>query len=111
MLITLSGFWLSFFMNGTYAGMYAYTPEIYPTEFRATGMGVASAFGRVGGILAPLIIGFTFARIQFGGVFVMITGVLLAGALAVAVAGMRTTGKTLEQIAASEIRDPMKAGR
>src|SRR5262249_47562547 len=41
--ITMAGFLLSFFMNGTYAGIYAYTPELYPTAFRTTGMGVASA--------------------------------------------------------------------
>lgn len=110
LFIILSGFWLSFFMNGTYAGMYAYTPEVYPTAFRGTGMGVASAFGRVGGILAPLIIGFTFARIEFGGVFFMITAVLVIGALAVALVGMRTSGKTLEQITASEIGEPTKVG-
>src|SRR4029078_12159403 len=51
--ITAAGFLLSFFMNGTYAGIYAYTPELYPTAFRTTGMGVASAFGRIGGVSAP----------------------------------------------------------
>jgi len=102
-LITFYGFWLSFFMNGTYAAIYSYTPEVYPTGFRATGMGLASAFGRVGGILAPLIIGFTFARIGFGGVFTITTIVLLIGALTVLALGMRTAGKTLEQIAAAEI--------
>jgi putative MFS transporter len=107
--ITLFGFWLSFFMNGTYAGMYAYTPEVYPTSFRTTGMGVASAFGRVGGILAPLIIGLTFARIGFGGVFFMITAVLLTGALAVAILGIRTTGRTLEQITSAETEQDAKA--
>lgn len=96
--ITFWGFWLSFFMNGTYAGIYAYTPEIYPTAFRATGMGVASSFGRIGGIAAPIIIGFAYARIGFGGVFVMTTAVLLSGALAVALLGISTMGRTLEQI-------------
>jgi putative MFS transporter len=96
--ITLAGFWLSFFMNGTYAGIYAYTPELYPTSVRATGMGVASSFGRIGGLAAPLIIGFTYARIGFIGVFTITTIVLVAGALAVAVLGQGTAGKSLEQI-------------
>ncbi|RPJ80613.1 MAG: MFS transporter, partial [Acidobacteria bacterium] len=99
-VITFWGFWLSFFMNGTYAGIYAYTPEVYPTAFRATGMGVASAFGRIGGIAAPIVIGFAYARIGFAGVFVMTTAVLLSGALAVAVFGISTKGRTLEQISA-----------
>ena len=97
-MITIFGFFLSFFMNGTYAGIYAYTPEVYPTAFRATGMGVASAFGRIGGILAPIIIGFTFAKIGFAGVFMITTAVLILGAFTVGAMGISTTGKTLEQI-------------
>jgi MFS transporter, putative metabolite:H+ symporter len=96
--ITMAGFSLSFFMNGTYAGIYAYTPELYPTTFRTTGMGVASAFGRIGGLSAPIVIGSTFSRIGFGGVFIVTTIVLVVGALAVALFGIGTAGKTLEQI-------------
>jgi putative MFS transporter len=102
-LITLFGFCLSLFMNGTYAGIYAYTPELYPTAFRTTGMGVASSFGRIGGLCAPLIIGFTYAQIGFGGVFTITTIVLVTGALVVAILGMSTAGKSLEQIAVEEI--------
>src|SRR5262249_24632279 len=96
--ITLAGFWLSFFMNGTYAGIYAYTPELYPTTFRTTGMGVASSFGRIGGLSAPIVIGNTYSHIGFGGVFSITTIVLVLGALAVAVLRIGTPGKSLEQI-------------
>jgi putative MFS transporter len=87
-------------MNGTYAGIYAYTPELYPTAFRTTGMGVASAFGRIGGLSAPIVIGHAFASIGFAGVFAITTVVLVTGAVCVAVLGIRTAGKSLEQIAA-----------
>ncbi len=40
------GLLLSFFINGTYAAVYAYTPEVYSTAVRSTGMGAASASGR-----------------------------------------------------------------
>ena len=96
--IMIVGSVLSFFMNGTYAGIYAYTPELYPTAFRATGMGVASAFGRIGGLSAPIVVGYAYPRIGFGGVFAVITVVLLVGALGVAVLGIATAGKSLEQI-------------
>ncbi len=96
--IMMAGFLLSFFLNGTYAGIYAYTPELYPTAFRTTGMGVASSFGRIGGLSAPIVIGYTFARIGFGGVFTITTVVLAIGALAVALLGIGTAGKSLEQI-------------
>jgi putative MFS transporter len=101
--ITIAGFLLSFFMNGTYAGIYAYTPELYPTAFRTTGMGVASAFGRIGGLSAPIVIGYTFLRIGFGGVFLITSIVLVIGALAVGLLGIGTAGKSLEQITAEEL--------
>jgi len=104
--IATAGFLLSFFMNGTYAGIYAYTPELYPTTFRTTGMGVASAFGRIGGLSAPIVIGYTFNQIGFAGVFTITTIVLVAGALAVAVLGIATAGKSLEQIAAEALGRP-----
>jgi putative MFS transporter len=97
--ITLCGFCLSFFMTGAFAVIYTYTPELYPTSIRSTGMGVASSVGRIGGLAAPIVIGFTYARIGFVGVFTITTCVLFLGALAVAVMGMRTAGKSLEQIA------------
>jgi putative MFS transporter len=100
--ITTFGFMLSFFMNGTYAGIYVYTPELYPTSIRSTGMGVASSFARIGGLASPIIIGFTYAKIGFVGVFTITTVVLIFGALVVAILGMSTTGKSLEQIAAKE---------
>jgi putative MFS transporter len=100
--IMLFGVLMSFFMNGIAACIYVYTPEVYPTAFRATGMGVASAFGRLGGIAAPIIIGLAFARIGFGGVFAMTTVVLLAGAIIMGFFGISTAGKTLEQIAVGQ---------
>lgn len=91
---------LSFFLNGAYAGLYAYTPESFPTAIRATGCGFASAFGRIGSIMAPTIIGVFSASLGFAGVFTMTTSVLAAGVLIVIVFGATTKGKSLERISA-----------
>lgn len=43
---------LSFSLLGAWGALYAYTPEVYPTEVRATGMGFAGAVARAAGIVA-----------------------------------------------------------
>src|SRR5262249_52697782 len=103
------GFALSFFMNGAFAGLYAYTPEVFPTEVRVTGCGVASAFGRVGSILSPILVGWMFPLWGFAGVFGTATAVLLAGALAVLILGIPTEGRSLEAIAARDDQPTRRA--
>lgn len=44
--------------NGCVAGLYAISPTIYEADIRATGVGTAIGFGRIGGILSPVIAGF-----------------------------------------------------
>lgn len=57
----LMAVWMSFFALGSWGALYAYTPEVYPTQLRATGMGAASAMTRVAGLLAPLLGGVLLA--------------------------------------------------
>jgi MFS transporter, putative metabolite:H+ symporter len=109
--IVLWGCLVSFFNLGAWGVTYGYTPELYPTRLRGTGTGSAAAFGRIGGILAPLVVGRLISAAAgpagagiesaFAAVFAVFTSVLLAGAVAVAVFGEETRGRTLEQIAAS----------
>ena len=54
--ILASGLLLSFFNLGAWGALYAATPEVYPTEVRATGSGWAAGFGRIASILAPLAV-------------------------------------------------------
>jgi putative MFS transporter len=96
--ITVAGAVLSFFLNGTYAGVYSYTPEVFPTWIRATGTGLSSAFGRVGSILAPTIIGLSAASLGFAGVFGLTTAVLAVGVACVLVFGLATAGRSLEDL-------------
>src|SRR5919112_2620238 len=109
-MILVAAATLSFFLNGTYAGVYAYTPELFPTWMRATGVGLASAVGRIGSILAPSIIGIFSVALGFGGVFVMTTVVLTIGGLGVVIFGASTAGKSLEDINARAEHDPAPAG-
>jgi putative MFS transporter len=110
-MILVAAATLSFFLNGTYAGVYAYTPELFPTWMRATGVGLASAVGRIGSILAPSIIGIFSVALGFGGVFVMTTVVLTIGVLGVVIFGASTAGKSLEDINARTDHEPAPAGK
>ncbi len=89
---------MSFALLGTWGGLYAYTPELYPTALRATGMGVAGAMARVGGLLAPsaiaLIIGASF-QLAIG----LFAALLLLAALAVSRIDLETKGRPLSQAA------------
>ena len=101
--IMAAGVFLSFFLNGTYAGVYAYTPEVFPTWLRATGVGLSSSFGRIGSITAPLIIGVFATRWGFAGVFGMTTTVLAIGIVCTLLFAVRTAGRSLEDITMQEL--------
>lgn len=91
-----AGICLSFFNLGAWGGMYAYTPELYPTAVRSTGVGLAASFGRVGGILAPYMVGMLVARhYQIGYIFGIFFVTILIGAAAVLWLGAETRGKEL----------------
>ncbi|MEV0634346.1 MFS transporter [Streptomyces sp. NPDC050619] len=96
--ITVAGVALSFFLNGTYAGVYSYTPEVFPTWIRASGTGLSSAFGRVGSIIAPIVIGASAASFGFSGVFGLTTAVLAVGVVCTVLFGVRTAGRSLEHL-------------
>ncbi|SAL04315.1 MFS transporter [Caballeronia ptereochthonis] len=96
--IIAAGICLSFFMNGAFAGVYAYTPEIFPTSVRTTGTGSSSSFGRIGSVSAPILVGIVYPAFGFFGVFAMTTAVLLAGACVVFFLGIETRNRSLEDI-------------
>jgi MFS family permease len=51
---------------GAMAGIYATAPRVFPPIVRASGTGVAFAFGRVGGALAPVAGGIALAEPSLG---------------------------------------------
>ena len=88
---------------GSFAGLYVYTPELFPTEVRATGHGLASAIGRLGAIASPIIVGYIYPLYGFAGVFGITTVVLLGGAFSVLILGIATSGRSLEAITEAEM--------
>lgn len=72
---------MSFALLGTWGALYAFTPELYPTASRATGMGAAGAVARLGGLLAPSVMAVLIAQ-DFYWAIGLFAGFLLLGAIA-----------------------------
>ncbi len=91
---------ISFFNLGAWAGLYTYTPELYPTELRGTGSGAAASIGRLAGILAPYLTGYLM-DISGGELlyaFLVFTLAHLVAAAITGVLGEETKGRRLEEI-------------
>jgi MFS transporter, putative metabolite:H+ symporter len=98
-MILIMGSLMSFFNLGAWGIIYTYTPELYPTRARATGSGWAAGFGRIGGILAPIVVGRMLgAQMPTQLVFLMFTGVLLLVVLNVVILGEETKGRPLDDL-------------
>ena len=98
-MILLFGSLMSFFNLGAWGILYTYTPELYPTRARGTGAGWAAGFGRIGGILAPLVVGRMLgANFSTQAVFLMFTGVLVLVVLNVLILGEETKGRPMDEI-------------
>ena len=90
---------MSFFNLGAWGVIYTYTPEQYPTTIRALGSGWAAGFGRIGGMIAPMLVGMMLANafgmstifLMFASVFVIISAVVLT-------LGKESKQKTLEEL-------------
>ncbi|MGG0727639.1 MULTISPECIES: MFS transporter [Bacillus cereus group] len=94
--LIVAGMLLSFFNLGAWGALYAYTPEQYPTVIRGTGAGMAAAFGRIGGILGPLLVGYLVAsQASLSLIFTIFCGSILIGALAVVILGQETKQREL----------------
>ncbi|MEH7011130.1 MFS transporter [Neobacillus niacini] len=95
-LLMTSGILLSFFNLGAWGGLYAYTPEQYPTVIRGTGSGSAAAFGRLGGVLGPLLVGYLVAQeTSISTIFTIFCISVFIAAFAVIFLGKETKNKVL----------------
>jgi len=89
---------ISFFNLGAWAGLYTYTPELYPTRMRGSGSGVAASLGRFAGIFAPTVTPLLWVSAGLWLPFIVFALVHLIAALSVAILGTETKGKVLEEI-------------
>ncbi len=87
-------FFVSFFNLGAWGAVYPYTAELFPTQLRATGFGLAEGVGKVTAIFAPIVFGVLLA--SSGNVIAPLTSVaimMLAGGIIAVAIGRETKGK------------------
>ncbi|RIV28688.1 MFS transporter [Alicyclobacillaceae bacterium I2511] len=85
------GLLLNYFIMAAWPGTYVFTVEQFPIQARASGMGWAAGFGRIGSILAPLVVGWMLVhQLGFTQVFVLFFLVMIVGLLIVWSAGKET---------------------
>lgn len=86
---------VAFFGTGYFSGFAALTSELFPTEVRATAMGLSYNIGRGLSAFAPFIVGALATRYGLGSAFFLQAGAFFAAAL-LALALPETKGKTLD---------------
>ena len=97
--LLISGAAMSFFNLGAWGVIYTYTPELYPTFIRALGSGYAAGFGRIGGIIAPVMVGSLIASgFQFNIIFALFASVFIFVSVVVLSLGLESKLMSLEDI-------------
>jgi len=94
-LVVGSTLLMSFSLLGTWGALYAFTPEVYPTDLRASGMGMAGAVARFGGLFAPAIIAPVMST-HFTLALALISSMLVAGAIAIAMVDVESRNRVLD---------------
>ncbi|WBU56800.1 MFS transporter [Paracoccus sediminicola] len=93
-LVAISLILMSFALLGSWGALYAFTPELYPTNLRGTGMGTASAIARLGGLFAPTLLTFAFAK-GFGFAIGVFAALLVLAAVALLLVKTETRDRAI----------------
>jgi len=91
--LLLNGSLMTIFCMSAWGVIYAYTPELFPTEFRASANGSAGSWARVAGIIAPLYISILFKNLVFA--ISLIGFMLLIAAVWILIKGIETKGREI----------------
>ncbi len=86
------------FLSTCSVSLYVYTPELYPTRMRALGCGGGATVRNIAGSLGPTLLGIVLADYGVSSVFLMLGVVPLIAAAVVALFGIETKGRMLEEI-------------
>jgi putative MFS transporter len=100
MWIVLTGAVMRFFIVALATTLYVYTPELFPTHVRASGLGSASAMGRISAVAGPLFVPPLVMTFGYTGAFAAFAACFCVSAVLVLVFGPETRGKSVEAASA-----------
>ncbi|AJK45997.1 MFS transporter [Burkholderia plantarii] len=91
----------------TTLGLFGYIPELFPTEVRLRGTGVAGTCGRASSIATPYLALLLYQRFGVSGVISMVSVVLAVLCVAIVVLRVETSRHALEDIAPGDGGGPV----
>ena len=91
-------------------GLYAYVPELFPTEYRLRGTGVAGMCGRAASITTPYFAVYLFEQYGIQGVLWMVIAMLAALSVAILVLRVETAKLSLDDNGAYAAEDEALGG-
>jgi len=98
--ITVCGFLLEtalFLLLAFAVGIYV--PELFPTQYRLRGSGIAQSAGRFAVMLSPYLVVLLFGRFGVSGVVYFIAGLCVFLCIIILTFGLETKRRSLEEIA------------
>jgi MFS family permease len=102
-VVLAANIFLGFSLNYANTCVQPLMAEAYPTEFRNTGVAWCQAFGRIAGVVSPILIGAlhgSFGEANSSNIYLLYTIPCLVGAIAGIIFITRETkGKSLDQLA------------
>lgn len=99
--VLTTGFLLMVFNGMAWGLAYPFSSELYPTRMRGSAAGWATGIGRLGGVAAPVIVGWMVqAGSSLAAVFALLASAPMLTALILSGIKVETTGRSLEDISA-----------
>lgn len=96
--IVIFGLMVNIFERGYTSLAYAYSPELFPTEMRATGTSIPYGIGRLSNMIGPLMISAIFTGYGYKYVFIFIAATWFLGAVVLAFFGQNSRKAAESQV-------------
>ena len=94
-----------FFAEMGFCAISAYTPEVFPLHIRSLGTAAAMGVGRIGGAIAPYMIGLLMGSGHVTWIWIVIGSGFIFPAISTIWLGVETRGRNLEQLTSAAAED------